>query len=102
MRIGVGPGPSGAAQHQSTHYVYDARSGDIVGVHHFLGAAPDSDADRVASLLRAAHQASGVPLEHLAVLTNPDMPTGDGALRVAPQNGQLVREGAADKLRLRP
>jgi len=92
MRIGIDPGPGDAPQHQSSHYVYDVRSGIIVGAYHFAGAAPKSESERLTAMLKSSHEASGVPLEHLAVLTNPDVPAGEGELHIEHAKRQLVRK----------
>jgi hypothetical protein len=91
MRIGTGPGPSGAFEHQATHYVYDSRSGAIVAVYHFAGASPKSNAEQREAILKGSHESTGIPLEHLAFLTNPDVPSGEGELRVHHQTQRLVR-----------
>jgi hypothetical protein len=102
MRIGAGQGPGDAARHQSSHYVYDVRSGAIVGVYHFAGAAPKSEAERHQALLKGSHEASGIALEHLAVLSNPDLPAGQGELRVEPASRRVVRSHVVHPSPLRP
>src|SRR5262245_39476431 len=102
MHIGAGQGPGDAARHQSTHYVYDVRSGAIVAVHHFAGAAAKSEAERRTSLLRTSHQASGIALEHLDVLTGQDVPAGGGELQVDPASRRLVRRHGIQPARLSP
>ncbi len=92
MRIGTGAGPAGEAQQQSSHHVYDVRSGAIVGTYHFSGAAPKSEPERLKAILKSSHEAAGVPLEHLAVLSNADVPLGDGELSIEPAAKQLVRK----------
>ena len=102
MRIGAGQGPGDAAQHQSSHYVYDVRSGAIVGVYHFAGAAPKSETERREAILKGSQQASGIALEHFAVLSNPELPTGEGELRVEPASRRFVRRHALPPSPLRP
>ena len=102
MRIGTGPGPSDAPQHQSTHYVYDVRSGVIVGAYHFAGAAPKSEPERVTAMLKSSHEASSIPVEHLAVLTSPDVPAGEGELHIEHAKRQLVRKRIVYDPRIRP
>jgi hypothetical protein len=102
MRIGAGQGPGDAARHQSSHYVYDVRSGVIVSVHHFVGAAPKSEAERREAMLKSSHEGSGVALEHLAVLSNPDLPAGEGELRVEPASRRFVRRHTVQPSPLRP
>jgi hypothetical protein len=102
MRIGTGNGPSDAFQHQSNHCVYDVRSGVIVGTYHFAGAAPKSEPERLRAMLKSSHEASSIPLEHLAVLTNPDVPAGEGELHIEHSKRQLVRKRSAYDPRVRP
>jgi hypothetical protein len=102
MRVGIDPGPSGTDQHQSSHYVYDVRSGVIVSTYHFVGAAPKSEADRLEEMLKSTHEASRVPLEYLAVLTSRDVPPGRGALHVDHVAQQLVRESGGSNPRFSP
>jgi len=102
MRIGAGQGPGDAARHQSSHYVYDVRSGVVVTVHHFAGAAPRSEAERREAILKGSHEASGIALEHLAVLSNPELPPGEGELRVEPASRRFVRRHAVPPSPLRP
>jgi len=102
MHIGAGQGPGDAARHQSTHYIYDMRSGAVVGVYHFAGAAPKSEAERRETILKGSHQASGIALEHLAVLSNPELPPGEGELRVEPASRRFVRRHAVPPSPLRP
>lgn len=102
MRIGTGAGPDGKHQHQSRHYVYDVRSGVIVCVHHFAGALPKSEVGRAREMVKGAHEASGIPVEHLAVLVDPEMPPGEGDLRIEHASCQLIRERASYDSRVRP
>ena len=102
MRIGAGQGPNDAARHQSSHYVYDVRSGVIVSVYHFVGATPKSEAERREAMLKSAHEGSGIALEHLAVLSDPDLPAGDGELRVEPASRRFVRRHTVHPALLRP
>jgi len=102
MRVETSPGPGGAPRHQSNHYVYNVRSGVIVGIYHFLGAAPKSEPDRLAEMLKSSHEASGIPLEHLAVLTNQDVPPGQGELCIDDGTKQLIRKCGGWDLRVRP
>jgi hypothetical protein len=102
MRIGIDAGPSGAARHQSSHYVYDAQSGAIVAVYHFVGQAPESDSERVEQILANSQEASGIPIERLAVLSNPDLPAGTGELRADHAAKRLVRKASSVDPRIRP
>ena len=102
MRTGIGAGPSGAAQHQSSHYVYDAHSGAIIAVYHFVGQAPESDSDRMEQIRANSQDASGIPIERLAVLTNPDLPAGTGGLRADHAAKRLVREASSVDPPIRP
>ena len=81
MRIGSAGGPGEQRTHQSTHVIYDARSGRIVATHHLIGAARAPE-HRVSELVKDAHESSRVPLDHLAVLTDPDVPPGEGEVKV--------------------
>ena len=101
MRVGIGSGPEGSSGHRSSHYVYDTRSGAIVAAHHFAGEERVSAADWIADVLHAAHEASGVAVEHLAVLTTPELPDTDGELRVADDRDRLDRVNGPDP-RIRP
>jgi hypothetical protein len=102
MRVGAGPGPDGAAHQQSSHYVYDLRSGVILATYHFVGAAPKSESDRLAAILKSSHETSSVPIEHLAVLTTQDVPPGEGELHVDHVMKKLVRKRTDSHLRTRP
>lgn len=99
MRIGTDAGPGAATGPTATFHVYDVRSGIVVATHLFSGPAPESEASRLAKILQDAHQGSGIPREHLEVLTNPLVPPDEGELRVDHATKQLVRSGAP---RLRP
>lgn len=101
MRIGTGPGPGDGPHHQATLYTYDVRSGDIIGIYHFSGAAKSQD-ERHASVLRASHDASGIAREHLAVLADAELPVGDGELHIEPATRRLVRKRVVKISRLRP
>jgi hypothetical protein len=101
MRVGIGLGPSGAPQHQSSHYVYDVRSGVIVGAYHFVGADPKSESERKTKMLESSHKASGISVEHLGVLSNPDIPPGEGELHVEHTKRQLVRKRPSYNPRIR-
>ena len=81
MRIGSADGPGEERAHKSTHVIYDTRSGHIVATHHFIDAAPSPEQHRVNQLLKDAHEKSRVPLDHLAILTNPNFPHGEGEMR---------------------
>jgi hypothetical protein len=102
MRVETSPGPNGAAHNQSSHYVYDVRSGVIVGIYHFFGVAPKSEQERLAAMQKTSHEVSGVALEDLAVLTNLDVPPGQGELRIDAAEKQLLRACAGSDLRVRP
>src|SRR5262245_33690728 len=101
MRIGTGRGPGDGPDHEATLYVYDVRSGAIVGAYHFSGAAK-SEGERHASILKVSHDASGIAREHLAVLGNAEVPAGEGELHVEPATRRLVRKRLVKDLRLRP
>lgn len=101
MRIGSADGPGEQRTHQSTHVIYDARSGRIVATHHTIGAARSPE-HRVSELVKEAHESSRVPLDHLAVLTDPELPHGEGEVRVDHAAKRLVRSGAAPPKRIRP
>jgi hypothetical protein len=102
MRIGSADGPDKEHAHQSTHVVYDTRSGRILATHHFIGAAPSSEQHRIDTLLKDAHETSRVPIDHLATLTNPHLPHGEGEVRVDHAARTLVRSGVAPPQRIRP
>lgn len=102
MRIGSADGPGKEQARKSTHVIYDTRSGDIVATHHFIGAAPSSEQHRINDLMKDAHERSRVPLDHLAILTNPDLPHGEGEVRVDHASKRLVRSGVAPAKRIRP
>jgi hypothetical protein len=101
MRIGSADGPDKERAHRSTHVIYDARSGRIVATHHTIGAARAPE-HRVNELVSDAHESSRVPLDHLAVLTDPELPGGEGEVRVDHAGKRLVRSGAARLNRIRP
>jgi hypothetical protein len=101
MRIGSADGPGQERAHKSTHIIYDTRSGHILATHHFIGAAPSSEKQR-SDALTNAHETSGVPLAHLAMLTDPDLPHGDGEMRVDHASKRLVRSGVAPAQRIKP
>jgi len=101
MRFGLEPGPEGSTQHQNSHYVYDVRSGTIVATFHFVGAARKLDEELRQRLLNQAHANSTVPLEHLAVLTESAMPSGEGPLLVDAVAKRLVRAAARPFPRVR-
>lgn len=100
MRIEIGPGPEGASKHQSTHYVYDSRSGIIIAVYHFAGAAPESEDKRREELLKTAQESTRIARENLAMLENPEIPPGQGELRVEHATRRLVRENDPIQKRL--
>src|SRR5262249_22168894 len=100
MRIEISTGPEGASKHQSTHYVYDSRSGIIIAVHHFAGAAPESEDNRREELLGTAQESTRIAREHLAILKNPEIPPGRGELRVEHASRRLVRENDPIEKRL--
>jgi len=101
MQIGIGHGPQGAPEHQSTHYIYDSRSGMIVALFHFAGATPKSEAARREELLRSAQESTHIPHEHLAILESPEVPPGEGELRVDHATRQLVRKSDHVSARIR-
>jgi hypothetical protein len=102
MRIGAADGPAKEQAHKSTYVIYDTRSGHIVATHHLIGTEPPSEQRHARDLLTSAHEASGVPLDHLALLTNPDFPDGEGEARVDHAAKRLVRSGAIPIRRIRP
>jgi hypothetical protein len=102
MRIGSADGPGKEQAHKSTHVIYDTRSGHIVATHHFIGAAPSLEQHRVNQLLKDAHEKSRVPPDHLAILSDPDFPRGDGEMRADHAARRLVRSGDAPAQRIRP
>ena len=91
MRIGTDAGPRAATGPTATYHIYDVRSGIIVATHLFSGPAPDSEESRLANILHEAHQGSGIPREHLEVLTNTHVPQEEGAIRVDDATRKLVR-----------
>lgn len=102
MRFGLGTGPEGSTQHQSSHYVYDVRSGTIIATFHFVGAARPLDGELHQRLRKQAHANSNVPFEHLAVLTDRAMPAGDGQLTVDAAAKRLVRTAERPLPRVKP
>lgn len=102
MRIGSADGPGKEKAGKSTHVIYDTRSGHIVATHHFIDAAPSPEQHRMNQLLKDAHEMSRVPLDHLAILTNPDFPQGEAEMRVDHAAKRLVRSGIAPARRIRP
>lgn len=102
MRIGSAEGPGKEQTHKSTHVIYDMRSGQIVSTHHVIGAAPSTERHRMNRLLKDAHEMSRVPLDHLAILTNPDFPRGEAEMRVDHAGKRLVRSGVAPAQRIKP
>jgi hypothetical protein len=102
MRIGSAGRPGKERSRNTTHVIYDTRSGHIVETHHFVGDASSSEPDRIAHLLKEAHEKSHLPLDHLAILTDPDFPQGDGEMKVNHAAKRLVRSGAAPPQRIRP
>ena len=101
MRIGSADGPDKERAVTATHVIYDARSGRIVATHHTIGAARSPE-HRVSELIKDAHELSRVPLDHLAILTDPDLPHGEGEVRADHAAKRLVRSGAAPPKRIRP
>jgi hypothetical protein len=102
MHVGVGPGPNGPHQHQSTHYVYEIQSGAVVGIHYFVGAATKSEEDRLKQILKSSSEASGIAEGQLAVLTNPDIEPGHGALRIDRANKRITRMRSDSDPHIRP
>ena len=102
MRIGSADGPGKEAAHKSTHVIYDTRSGHILATHHFIDAGPSKEPQRVHKLLKEAHEKSRVALDHLAILSDPDLPEGAGEVRVDHVAKRLVRSGAGPAQRIRP
>jgi hypothetical protein len=49
------------------------------------------EAEQTGAMLKAAQQTAGLPIDHLAILTDPEAPPGEGELRVDPAAGRLVR-----------
>jgi hypothetical protein len=101
MRIGSADGPGKERAHKTTQVIYDARSGQIVATHHTIGAAQAPE-HRVNELIKDAHESSRVPLDHLAILTDPDLPDGEGEMRVDHAAKRLARSGSAPPKRIRP
>lgn len=101
MRIGTGPGPGGSSEYQSTHYVYDIRSGVILETHHFVGKAKPL-ADREKELVETASRRCGIPSEHLGALSNPEVESGQGVVRVDHKTRRLVRKEIGADLRIAP
>jgi hypothetical protein len=102
MRIGSADGPGKERTHKSTHVVYDTRSGHIVATHHVISASPSPEPHLVKQLLKDAHEKSQLAVDHLAILTDPDIPHGEGGMSVDHAAKRLVRSGAAPPQRLRP
>ena len=102
MQVGTDPGPGGPPQHQSCHYVYVVPSGVIVGTYHFIGSSSRSEEARLEEMLKTSHEASGIPREELAVLSNPELPPGQGELYVDHATLQLVRKQEGFDPRVRP
>jgi hypothetical protein len=102
MRIGSVDGPGKEQAHKSTHVIYDTRSGHIVATHHFIGAASPPEQHRISELIKDAHKSSHVPLDHLAILADPDFPHGEGEMKVDHGAKRLVRTGVAPTQRIRP
>lgn len=92
MRISTTEGPNGPAGHQSSQYFYDTESGTIVAMHHHAGGtSAASVAERRQGVIVATSASTGIPAERLSVLTDPDLPPGDGELRVDHRAQRLVR-----------
>ena len=53
-------------------------------------------------IVKAAHETSRIPLDRLAVLTDPDGPRGEGEVRVDHAAKRLVRSGVAPAKRISP
>ncbi len=102
MRIGSADGPGKERAHKSTHVIYDTRSGHIVATHHFIDAVASEESQRVHKLLKEAHEKSRVGLDHLAILSNPDLPHGEGGVKVDHATKRLVRSGVVPAQRIRP
>jgi hypothetical protein len=102
MRIGSADGPGKRQAPKSTHIIYDTRSGHIVATHHFIGVASLPEQHRLSQLLKEAHEKSRVPLDHLAALTDPEFPHGEGEVTVDHAAKHLVRSGVAPAQRIRP
>jgi hypothetical protein len=102
MRIGSADGPGKERAHKSTHVIYDTRSGHIVATHHFIDAVETEAPQRVHELLKKAHEQSHVSLDHLAVLSNPDLPHGDGVVKVDHAAKRMVRSDVAPPQPIRP
>jgi hypothetical protein len=101
MRIGSEDGPGKERPHKTTHVIYDARSGHIVATHHMISAAPSAAQHPINEMLKDAHERSRVALDHLAILTNPDFPHGEGEVRVDHEAKRLVRSGETPPRRIR-
>ena len=93
MGFGIGNGPEGVERHQRTFYIYDVRNGNILATHHFFGAAREYSDELRDGLTRQAHEGSGVPLEHIEVLSGLEIPEGEGPLHVNTGAKNLVRKG---------
>ncbi len=101
MAFGISAGPAGAGQHQSSRYVYDVRSGVILATFHFVGAAKHSTDDLHRQLLKQVNESSAVAQEHLAVLSETELPEGEGPLRVDVNTKQLMRSADRAPTRIR-
>jgi len=77
------------------------RSGRIVATHHVIGAPMISE-QHGRDVLSSAHETSGVPVEYLALLIDPDLPQGEGEVRVDHASKRLVRTGSTPPRRIRP
>src|SRR5262245_17416859 len=102
MRIGSADGPGKEQAHKSTHLVYDTRSGHILATHHFIDAAASAERRRIDQLMKEAHEKSRVALDYLEILINPDLPHGEGEVRVDHAAKRLVRSGVAPAQRIKP
>lgn len=91
MGFGIGAGPEGAAHHQTTRYAYDIRSGAILATFHFVGAPKLYDEELHRQVSRQVQETSTISAEHIAILSEAQLPEGEGSLRVDVESKQLIR-----------
>jgi hypothetical protein len=102
MRIGADAGPGKIRGHETTYVAYDVRTGRILATHHVIDAGVPSEEDQIKDLTKLAHETSRVPLDHIVILKNPHLPSGEGAIRVDDATKRLVRSAEAGISRVRP
>jgi hypothetical protein len=88
-------------QDKSSYYVYDVRSGVIHATYHLIGTPHNADEELHSKILNQTHEASTIPLEHFAVLSESEIPPGEGPLYVDMQSRKLVRGVHHTDLRIR-